>query len=178
MINDEVVVSNQENLSCPSHEEADTKIIFHVYNVDCNVFSNVTIRCSDTDILIILLGNMNFINQNLKISMRIGTGNNQRFIDVNKLYEHLGPELCSALPAFHALTGCDFNPSFFKKGKLKPFSILKNSKKYTKAFSDLGESNCNTNELFEIIEEYVCRLYGYKTLNNVNVTRVATFMTS
>ncbi|GBP30951.1 hypothetical protein EVAR_28594_1 [Eumeta japonica] len=44
-----------------------------------------------------------------------GTGNNQRYINLTKVYEHLGPSLSRSLPGFHALTGCDFNPAFFKR---------------------------------------------------------------
>lgn len=102
-------------LTCAGHEEADTKIVFHACNLSSD--TQVTIRCSDTDILIIMLGNMNFIEKNVQISMHVGTGNNQKFIDVTKLYESLGPNLCSALPGFHAFTGCDFNSAFYRKGK-------------------------------------------------------------
>jgi hypothetical protein len=73
-----------KNLSCVGHVEADTKIVFHACNLDSD--AHVTIRCSDTDILVIMLGNMNFIPNDLKISMHVGTGNHQRFIDINKLY--------------------------------------------------------------------------------------------
>jgi hypothetical protein len=38
-----------------------------------------------------MLGNMNFIPNDLKISMHVGTGNHQRFIDFNymKLWVHI-----------------------------------------------------------------------------------------
>ncbi|GFX31550.1 uncharacterized protein TNCV_687981 [Trichonephila clavipes] len=51
---DEKIQSNiNEDLCCTSHEEADTKIIYHA----CNVVekSNIVIRGSDTDILIIMI---------------------------------------------------------------------------------------------------------------------------
>lgn len=111
-----VIRTVETNLSCPGHEEADTKIVFHACKLDFE--AHVTIRCSDTDILIIMLGNMNFIQRDLKISMHIGTGNSQRFIDITKLYETLGPGLCSSLPGFHALTGCDFNPAFYRNSNV------------------------------------------------------------
>lgn len=79
--------------------------------------TNVVIRCSDTDILMILLENMSHIQSNLKIYLVFGTGNAQRFIDVTQLYEVLGPSLCASLPGFHAFTGYDFNPAFCRRGK-------------------------------------------------------------
>ncbi|XP_046481745.2 uncharacterized protein [Neodiprion pinetum] len=65
-----------EDLCCKSHEEADSKIIFHA----CSIIdqSNIVIRGSDTDILIIMLGNMvNLKNPSSHIWMLTGTGNNE-----------------------------------------------------------------------------------------------------
>lgn len=58
-INNKVQRVEVANLSCPAHEEVDTKIIFHICNI--NVDANVTIRCSDTDVAIIMLGSMSKI---------------------------------------------------------------------------------------------------------------------
>ncbi|XP_067613930.1 serine/threonine-protein kinase Wnk isoform X4 [Eurosta solidaginis] len=163
-------------LSCPAHEEADTKIVFHVCQIDYD--AHVTIRCSDTDVAIIMLSNMSALsNADVKVSMEAGVGNNQRFINISKLYETLGPKLSAALPAFHALTGCDYNQSFFKKEKSRPYKILQNSERFIDSFIKL--SNAPDDELqntFDIIEEYVCRMYGFKKINKVNEARVATFL--
>lgn len=95
-INHEMLVTQVDALSCPLHEEADTKIIFHV----CQLIkeANVTIRCSDTDVLIIMLSNMMYVKAGIKIYMHVGVGRKQRFIDGNKLLQVLGSELCSTLP--------------------------------------------------------------------------------
>lgn len=77
-----------EDLCCYLHEEADTKIIYHACNFvgQCNVI----IRASDTDILIIMLANMKKkkIASN-HIWMLTGTGNNERFNDITKIYKEL-----------------------------------------------------------------------------------------
>ncbi|CAH1173831.1 unnamed protein product [Phaedon cochleariae] len=162
--------------TCPAHEEADTKIVFHVCQIDYD--AHVTIRCSDTDVAVIMLSNMSALsNANVKVSMEAGVGNNQRFINISKLYETLGPKLSAALPAFHALTGCDYNPSFFKKGKNRPYKILHSSEIYIEHFIKL--SNAPDDELentFNTTEEYVCRMYGFKKINKVNEARVETFL--
>lgn len=59
----------------------------------------------------------NLINDDSNVWLNAGTGNNQRYINLTKVYEYLGPFLCRSLPGFHALTGCVFYPPFFKKGK-------------------------------------------------------------
>ncbi|GFY02867.1 uncharacterized protein TNCV_3507471 [Trichonephila clavipes] len=56
-VTNNIVISNiVENLTCTDHEDADTKIIDPI----CNIYAqaNFVIRCSDTDIAAIMLGNM------------------------------------------------------------------------------------------------------------------------
>lgn len=110
------------NLSCPAHEEADTKIVFHVCKLDFD--AHVTIRCSDIDISIIMLGNMNVVQKDLKITMHIGTGNSQRFINITKLYEKFGSQfvLCVAgVPCSHGLR---FQSSVVQERKKQALSIV------------------------------------------------------
>ncbi|GBP29521.1 hypothetical protein EVAR_93318_1 [Eumeta japonica] len=169
--------TSESSLACPGHEEADTKIVFHVCHLTSD--AHVTIRCSDTDIMIIMLANMNFIQTDLQISMHVGAGNNQKFINVTKLSQTLGLDLCSALPAFHAITGCDLNSAFYRKGKKKPFQILLKSPTYIQALCDISNiPNSNVDELFATLEEYVCRLYAFTGVNDINVARVMTFTKS
>lgn len=63
--NENVIKTVTHLFSCPSHEEADTKIVFHITNIDYN--ANVTIKCSDTDILTIILANMHKMRSKLNI---------------------------------------------------------------------------------------------------------------
>ena len=55
----------------------------------------------------------------------VGVSDFLRYVDVSKLYSHLGPDLWKSLPGFHALTGYDFNPSFFRKGKKTSNDVAK-----------------------------------------------------
>lgn len=69
-----VIRTIDEDLSCPAHEEADTKMIFHLCQIenDCNV----EILCSDTDVLVIMLANMCHLKAKLEIWFRFSTGIN------------------------------------------------------------------------------------------------------
>ncbi|CAH0731407.1 unnamed protein product, partial [Brenthis ino] len=172
--NEKMIRSIVPELVCSAHEEADTKMVFHVCKTDFD--AHVTIRCSDTDVLIILLSNMQHIRKNVQINILHGSGNTKRYINVTRLYEVLGRDLCSALPGFHAFTGCDFNPALYRRGKIFPYKILSSSEKYIKAFSNLSDfTNCDRQEVLKIIEEFVCKIYSFKSINDVNVARVATF---
>lgn len=89
-------------------EEADTKITFHLNLIE-NQSSNVVIQAIDTDLLVIILGNMhNFEKLNVWLEVGRTSNNSRRYIDASKIYKKLGNQICSSLPAFHALTGCDY----------------------------------------------------------------------
>ncbi|GFX70268.1 uncharacterized protein TNCV_4617051 [Trichonephila clavipes] len=74
-VTNNTVVSNiDETLTCTDHEEAETKIIHHICNID--VQANFVIRCSDTDIAAIMLGNMRHLkNEDSHVWILIGIGN-------------------------------------------------------------------------------------------------------
>lgn len=174
VINEKVCRSQAENFSCPDHIEADTKIINNIFQID--VEANVVIRYSDTDILVVLLGNMCFLKENLKVWIKAGTGNNQTNIDVNKLYEHHGEKICNALPAFHALTGCDYNPALYNKGKKHPFKILKESEEFLEACDQMSDLNtCTVDEVFKTMEKFVCHIYSNKRNDDVDKLRSLLF---
>ena len=58
--------------------------------------------------------------------MGVETKNTLRYVSVNQIYSSLS-QLLSALPAFHALFGCDYTAAFSRKGKIRPFKYLENS---------------------------------------------------
>ncbi|GFU53522.1 gamma-aminobutyric acid receptor alpha-like [Trichonephila clavipes] len=66
--------ANKETLTCTDHEEADTKIIQHICNID--VQANFAIQCSDTDMAAIMLGNMRHLkNEDSHVCILTGIGN-------------------------------------------------------------------------------------------------------
>lgn len=172
VVHDKVCKTTLQSLACPGHEEADTKIVFHICQLDDD--KNVVVRTSDSDIPIIVLGNMHNFKNKVRVWIKLGTGNRERFLNVNQLYSALGKNVCRALPSFHAFSGCDYNPAFFKKGKVRPFSILKRSPEFLKAFYDMNTDNAD--EIFATIEKFVCAMYGFKSIDKVNDGRVAMFM--
>ena len=166
-----------EQFSCMGHEEADTKIAFHLINLffetpNQNNNINVEIRTSDTDVLVILLGNYHNVAPNIRTWIKLGVGSYVRYIDVTRLYENIGKTMCKSLPAFHALTGCDYNPSIHGKGKKTAFKILEYVIRFQEAFGKIGSVNDrNIDVLFVIIQEFICHLYGEKRYSSVNELR-------
>lgn len=89
-----------------------------------------------------MIGNLNYLNRttSLKVSMEYGVRNNKRRISVTQL-AILGLSMCKSLSGFHALTVCYYNPSFYKKGKIRLFKLLKNKVEYQETLSALAESH-------------------------------------
>ena len=104
-----------DELSC-NHPEADTRVCFHAYNVDCQP-GDVVVQASDTDILVILLYQVSKFKSNLWMEVGTTGKDNRRYLNITKIADAIGPGVCGALPAFHALTGCDYTSAFIRKGK-------------------------------------------------------------
>lgn len=172
--NNKVIKTVEDLLSCEEHEEADSRIIYHICQINFN--AEIVIRCSDSDILVILLGNMDHLNASLKLWINMGVGNNERYININDLYKTLGSSLSKALPCFHAITGCDYTPAFFRKGKLRPFKLLEKSQEYQSAFQNIIEDDEELlQHTFLVLEKFICHMYGIRDASNVNDVRFHIF---
>ena len=79
--------------------------------------------------------------------------------------------LSGAVLGFHALTGCDFNSAFYRKGKCTPFSYLEKDSNHVAALRSLSSDVPDK----PAITAYVCRLYGYKALHNINAARYQSY---
>lgn len=73
----------------------------------------------------------------------------------------------------YALTGCDFNPALFRKGKQHSLQILKKNQEFQQTFCEMGSEECDEIGVFP--EKLICSLYGYQSMNSVNSTRFALF---
>ena len=107
-----------------THEEADNRMLIHIIDMlECGI-TDIMVRATDTDVIIILLSFMiQFENQHedVKITVDFGNRDSRRMIDLNKSYENFENNHATtlALPIFHALTGCDSTSFFMAKVKLR-----------------------------------------------------------
>ena len=113
-----------------SFEEADLRLLIHVLDsVEaghkvCVVISN------DTDVVVALLYHIpTFLQHGLEqLWVRAGVGDTSRYVPLHILFQRLGRQLCTVLPALHSLTGCDITSKVgTKKAALKaePEKFLK-----------------------------------------------------
>ncbi|CAB3249495.1 unnamed protein product [Arctia plantaginis] len=173
-----LVVKTEENELACKHEEADTRIVFHISKVPEN--SKILVKTADTDVLIILLGNMHKF-PNLQIWLANSTSkkiNNKDevYINCTDLSIKLGATLCHALPAFHAYTGCDYTAAFFNKGKVRPLNVFIKHPQIQQVFASLTDPSDIFDETkIDAVQEFTCLIYGLPKCQSVNAARVFLF---
>jgi len=93
-----------------------------------------------------------------------GMGSRRRHIALAPIYDKLGQDVTSALPAFHCFTGSDTTGKFFGKGKLTCWNaFIKSSTDTKQAFTALGSYE-DLNQNTECpLGSYVCKLYEPKS---------------
>ncbi|KAG1648372.1 hypothetical protein GQR58_029891 [Nymphon striatum] len=136
---------------------------------------NVVVRATDTDIMVILLYHARQLNANMWMDLGHSADNTRRYAHITTLANHIDPVLCKALPGYHALTGCDYTSSFFRKGKVNPLKKAEKSPLHLEGLGRLGE-NITFVDDDDLVERYVCSLYGHGTLPSVNAARLKMFL--
>ena len=167
--NDAVVQTRIDGLSCV-HDEADTRLIFHVnYKAAQNDYiQQFVVRCND----ILLLCHAHSIPASLWIDLGLSSNNTCRIINISDLAEQLGMPVCNALVSYHAFTGCNF---FMRKGKVRPYQLMVKHQKFIEAFGQLGESVALPADILKSLEEFVCAMYGSSNIDEVNIARFHIF---
>ena len=99
-----------------NQEESDTRIILHALHADeqfgkGSVKGRITIKCSDTDVLVLCVHYYQRMHNTDQLWLLIGSitsiKDGRRYIPVHDLCRSLSSITCEILPAAHALTGCD-----------------------------------------------------------------------
>ena len=138
-------------------EEADTHIFLHASRAVENGCNAIVITAEDTDILVLCIGFSKIIRS--PMYQKVGTKTRQKYIDITKIANALGEDVCKVLIGLHAFTGCDTVSAFAGKGKLNALKLTKKTVDYQQCFSELGRSWQMSNELFAKLEAFTCHLY-------------------
>jgi hypothetical protein len=130
------------------------------------------VRSPSADTAIIVLMESLIRECTERVFVDTGCGKNRhvvRLCDVD-----MSNEMKCALIGFHSFTGCDYNSSFFRKGKGTCWKMMVKFSTFQDAFATLGSTVMLTDKNFSVLEEYVCNLYGVKS-RNVNEVRFKLF---
>ena len=147
---------------CSDHEEADSRIILHLLHAGrtASATTAIIVRSPDTDVLCIQ-----------PVYLDTGTGNKRRMIDIQAIANVLGTDVCAALPAYHAFTGCDYTSSFVRKGKVQPFKIVCRHSDFTAAFKNLRTSADMDGTQLPALEQFICSMYVRAAYKDTNALR-------
>ena len=165
---DDVLKTEFEPELYGSHEDGDTRVMFHAMHVDRNNPGSISVRGNDTDILIILLTSSHLLeNSHLWFDTGFDSTNTRTWLDITSLSSALS--YTQSLAGVYALTGCDYTPSFYRKGNVKGIELMEKQERMVKAFASLGNEELNEDTI-KVLEEFVCRLYSSK-FDNVRHVR-------
>ncbi|XP_065197855.1 uncharacterized protein LOC135829379 [Sycon ciliatum] len=167
------------DLEC-SHEEADTRLLLHASHAGSAGYPTVTVKSPDTDVAVLAAFARHCISG--RLYFLTGTGNKVRCIDMATVSDELGPELCQALPGFHAFTGCDSTSAFAYRGKKAALKILQSTgpvgSTSRQAFTSLGKGfEPLTADVLLNLETFVCSYYKVSGCSSVNDARYELFCT-
>lgn len=166
------VISLQNN-----HPNFNFKTILHISKTcsDCKI----TIKTRKVDfLLVLLLFHMKFMAETKQIYIDTSISNNKapEVINVRKIFTSLDTTIIDALPAWYIFTGCAYEPPIFGKTKKKAYQLLIKELSTQKAFGKLGTRMHQPNEIYEVIEEFTCKLNSSKAVaKKVDAARVQMF---
>ena len=157
-VNDQVRRDEIPDLSC-NHLEADTRTCLHASKIET---SKVVIRASDVDIAVIAINHASQLTMNLWMETGTASNNSQRYICLTNIVAALGINMCKALPAFHAFSGCDYTSAFVRHGKVLPLLKLEKNECAQTAFAKLADDGAISDDTIKGIEKFTASIYGAK----------------
>ena len=152
-------------------EEADTKIFLCAKFAASLGFESVSIITVDSDVAILSMYYQHRLD--LNIFLQLGTGSKEKIFDIQT--NELSVDVINALPAVHALSGCDSTSSLSGIGKVKFFKTVCKDERYYNAASILGESETINDTVVDVLEELFCDVYGAKDEIDINSARYMLF---
>ena len=116
--------------------------MLYALHTDGDNRGNIVVRANDTDVAVILVYNVKFIeNSNMWYDSGIDSNKWHECLDVTKLHKSI--DYVDALPGIYAFTGNDFTPTFYRKGKIKTIMLICKHERFINAFKCLGEMPLN-----------------------------------
>ena len=142
-----------------TQEEADTKIILHAVNAKERGATRLDIFAQDTDVIVLAVRRYPELPRESFFVPSI-----QNKISIRRIFMSLGALKSSALPAFHALSGCDTTGSLVGKGKLSYWKVFNASnEKMLQTLASLGTSETVSEHVARDLESFICRVYRSDT---------------
>lgn len=143
-----------------THEEADSRMLLHLEDAVKEGYTKVVVRTVDTDVVVLAVTAAQRLNIT-ELWVAFGTGKSFRYLAAHEIAKALGPDRCTALPVFHAFTGCDTVSSFCGRGKKSAWKTWMNFDDVTRAFCALAATPgiSAIEDWMQVLERFVVLLY-------------------
>lgn len=82
-----------------------------------------------------------------------------RYVEVHDVLRELDRKLCRALPALHAITGCDSTSALAGIGKKKGWQVLLHNEQHQDSLGLLGSQQSLSDDIATQCEAFICDLY-------------------
>ena len=172
---DEVKYVAEESLYS-NQEEADTKMFFcSQHAIEESSCRNICISTVDSDVGILASYYKNVLSSNL--FLQIGSKGKKRILDISEMHERIRKDVSDALPALHALSGCDCTSAFFGIGKQKMYKVVKKYNQFKDVLPRMGGSVHFEMDIFLVIQEMISECYAVKSCKSINDVRYKKFCT-
>ena len=161
------------------HEEADTRIMVHVLDASLSGHKRIKIKSNDTDVIVLAISVVNTVLVD-ELWVAYGSGKHLHNLPAHTIARSLGQDKSSALPMFHAITGCDTVSFFGGRGKKTAWGVWKVFPELTPVLRALAASTEDiSEEHMAVIERFAILLYDRtSSLRNINEARQELFSKS
>ena len=149
-----------EEIEPCEHEEADIRIILHAAQAARKGHKKILLRTTDTDIVVLAVAQVQYLNVD-ELWVAFGVRKHYRLIPIHLVANALGPDKSTALPFFHAATGCDTVSFFAGRGKRNAWKVWTVLPSITPVFiSFSSQPSSITADSLKQCERFVFLLYS------------------
>ena len=174
---DEVVLCNKQidlsHVSKSDHEEADSRMILHLFDAAIHGHQKAYLRTVDSDVVVLCVHHFPNLERAgmIKLWVGFGKGKSYKDIPIHHVSNLLGPNCCMAILFFHAYTGCDLTSSMYGIGKKSAWAAWEKYPDVTEVMIKLTNDPNSIDEdptLMPVLEKWTVMMYS-KTCNKVTV---------
>ena len=173
----EVVLSNKpidlSRVSTSDHEEADSRMILHLFDAAIDGHPKAFLRTVDSDVVTLCIHHFPDLKNAGMIELWIGFGKGKSYKDIpiHSVSTLLGQDGCKTILFFHAYTGCDLTSCMCGIGKKTAWAAWERYPEITEVMINLTNDPKSIDEdptLMAALEKWTVMMYS-KSCNKLTV---------
>ena len=181
----ELVLCNKpidlSRVSTSDHEEADSRMILHLFDAAIAGHQKAFLRTVDSDVVVMCIHHFPALKNVGMIELWVGFGKGKTYKDIpiHSVTTQLGHDACRALLFFHAFTGCDMTSSMCGIGKKTAWAAWQRYPEINNIMIKLTDDPSCIDEdssLMEALEKWTVMMYSKSCTHfTVNEARQSMF---